>query len=88
MICTIVQCIHSYFLVCLWDSNCGGDQGPKGAQDIVWGSSQRKKTLPSVESPFGSYKFHQLLLADENKAFFVETGNCIYWSRHENIHIT
>ena len=32
----------------------------------------------------GLYKIPQLLLADENKVFFVKAGNCNYRSRHEN----
>ena len=47
-----------------------GEQGPKGAQDIGVGVQPEARPLPNVESPFGPCKPSQLLLAEENKAFF------------------
>ena len=38
-----------------------------------------------VKSPYRPCKLPKILLADENKAFFVKVGNCNYWSRLENV---
>ena len=58
----------------------GDKEGPKGAYDIGVGVEPKARHLAT----FRSCKSPQLLLANKNKAFFVENGNCNYWSRHEN----
>ena len=72
---------NSYFLICLGDSNWGGEQGPKWAQDIVMriGAKSDNPTqcqyLASLDTANPLKYYWQM----RTKLFKVKTSNCNYW---------